>query len=631
MLQSIHDKAKGVLGIFIVVLIGLTFALFGINDYLTGATEKFAARVDGVEISQSEFEQGMTRQRQRLEEMFQGKVPDSPIFQQRMKEQVLEQLITQRVLKKAISDEGYRVSNQMLAQKIKNMEAFQQDGSFDAVAYQAIIQGQGMAIKEFENLYRSDLGVQQFQDGILRSSVVGPGELNILYQIQQQSRDISYLQFDDSQYEADTAVTEDQIRDYFEANKARFMSPEMVSISYVELKSDDLMKDIVVDDAAIKELYDNYVSSIKAKEQRKARHILINVSADADDETRSSKKATAEGLLKRINAGESFEALAKASSDDPGSSDKGGDLGWINKGGMTPEFEASLFKLKKGETSKIVESEYGYHIIHLDDIKSGNIDSFELKKSELIKQHQAQAIEDRFYEKSELMATIAYENDQSLQDVADALGTEIKTLPAFSRFQGTGIATNDKVRQAAFDSAVINEGRNSEIIEIDRKHAVVLRLDVHTDAKPKALEEVKAQITAALKAQGAREKAQAAALAALVLLEQGKAIDAEEVKSTASLVKVGSVKRDNKTLNQQVLQAAFTMVKPKGKPVYKVLELATGAAVLELKSVSAPAPASDEQLQVLSRQFQNEQANRDMEAVLSYLKSKAEIVRQSEL
>ncbi|VAW59048.1 hypothetical protein MNBD_GAMMA11-3232 [hydrothermal vent metagenome] len=632
MLQSIHDKVKGVLGIIIVILIGLTFALWGIGDYLTGANEKYAARVDGVEITQSEFDRGMDNQRKRLEEMFQGKVPDSPALQERMKEQVLESLITQRVLKKAIDEGGYRIANQELAQRIKAMQAFQVDGVFDAVAYQAVVQGQGRGVKEFENLYRNDLAVQQLQSGIMRSSVVGKGELNILHQIQQQSRDINYLQFDDSLFTDELSITDEQIETYFEENKSRFMHPETVSISYVELKASDLAKDIPVDEKAVKNLYDEYVKSLSSKEQRKARHILISLPADADAQIQQKKKGEAEALLVRINDGESFETLAKMESDDPGSAEKGGDLGWVSKGKKASAFETALFKLEKGAVSGVVKSSFGYHIIRLDDIKRAEVVSFESRKADLIAQYQTQKIEDSFYEKSELMATTAYENDQSLQEVADALNLEIKTLAAFSRFQGTGVAENPKVRNAAFDSAVLVEGRNSDVIEPGSNHALVLRVEKHTETKAKALEDVKAQIIAALKASQAREKSQAAALSALVKLEQGKPIDSKEVKMSATLTKVGSVKRDDKKTNQQVLQEAFTMPRPeKGASQYKVVELATGAAVIELVAVTVPEEASDEQLQVLSRQFLNEQATRDMEVVLNYLKSKADIVRQTEL
>ncbi len=632
MLQSIHDKAKGILGIIIVAFLALVFGLWGIGDYLTGATEKFAASVDGVEISQTKFEKALARQRQRMEEMFQGQMPDSPVFQQRMKEQVLDQLITQQVMQKMVHDEGYRVADVVLAQKIKNMDAFQQDGVFDNKSYQAIVQSQGMGVKEFENLFRNDLAIQQLQDAVVRSTVIGKAELNILNQIQQQTRDINYLQFDDVNFQKKVKVTDEQIAEYFDANSSRYMHPEMVSISYVELRTDDVVSDVEIDEEAVRRLYDEYVLSMTSKEQRKARHILISVAEDADESTQKQKKALASDLLSKLKKGESFESLAKENSEDPGSAPSGGDLGWVSKGMMVPEFDAALFKLKKGQTSELVKSNFGYHIIHLDDIKSEKVASYDAKKAELRKQLKAQMSEDGFYEKSELMATTAYESDQSLQEVADVLGLKIKTTPAFSRASGQGIAADAKVRTAAFNDEVISEGRNSDVIELSKDHVLVLRVDTHTEAKPKTLDEVKSVIKQVLRTKQAREKAMAAALDALSKLEQGKSIKSEELQSSAKLIQLGSIKRDDAKSNSQVVNAAFTMLKPSAdKPVYKVVELSTGAAVIELKSVKSAGPATREQLQVLAKQFNNEQANQDMSAVLDLLKSKSDIIKAKEL
>jgi len=632
MLQSIHDKAKGILGIIIVAFLALVFGLWGIGDYLTGATEKFAAKVDGVEISQSQFEQGMARQRQRMEQMFQGKVPDSPVFQQRMKEQVLEQLITQEVMKKMVVNEGYRVADVVLAQKIKNMEAFQQDGAFDNNSYHAVVQSQGMGVKEFENLFRSDLAVQQLQEAVTRSSIIGQTELNIINQIQQQTREINYLQFDDINFQSGVSVSGDQVKEYFELNRARYMHPETVSISYVELTSDNLSKDIPVDEEAVRRRYDEYVASIASKEQRKTQHILINLAANADAETQKKKKSLIDDLLARLNKGESFETLAKENSEDPGSASKGGDLGWVSKGMMVPPFEEALFKLKQGQVSDVVKSTFGYHLIRFDDVKSEKVETFGAKKPDLVKQFKAQLLEDGFYEKSELMATTAYENEQGLQEVADALNLEIKTTQAFSRQQGKGVAANEKVRNAAFNSDVISEGRNSEIIEISKNHVLVLRVDTHTEAKPKSLDEVKAVIEAAIRVEKTREKSMASALEALAKLEKGESIESESTQASAKLVKLGSIKRDNTTVSRPILNQAFTMTKPVAdKPVYKIVELPTGAAVVELKSVTSAGQATAEQLQVLSKQFNNEQANRDMGVVLGYLKSQSEIVRAEDL
>ena len=368
------------------------------------------------------------------------------------------------------------------------------------------------------------------------------------------------------------------------------------------------------------------------REQRKAKHILIGLAADADTETQNKAKTEIESVLARINSGESFEALAKEKSQDPGSASNGGDLGWITKGMMVPEFETALYKMKKAEISAPVKSSFGYHIIKLDDVKTGDVDSFESKKPELVAQYKEQILEDSFYEKSELMATTAYENDQSLQEVADALGLTIKTVPAFSRAQGTGIASNDKVRSAAFDSAVLSEGRNSDIIEIEKRHAIVLRVDTHKEATPKALDEVKTQIITSIKVEKANQKSKSAALVALAKLESGESIDSKSVKGSAELLKLGSVKRDDRTANRKVLSDAFTMPKPEGgKAVYQVVELANGTAVVELKSVTSPDASSAEELKTFASQYQKEQANRDMAAVLDHLKSQAEIVRSEEL
>jgi len=632
MLQSIHDKAKGILGIIIVAFLALVFGLWGIGDYLTGVTEKYAAKVDGLEISQSQFEQGVAKQRQRMEQMFEGKMPDSPVFEQRMKEQVLEQLITQQVLQKMVNDEGYRVADVVLAQKIKNIQAFQQDGAFDNNSYHAIIQSQGMSVKEFENLFRSELATQQIQDAVTKSSIIGQVELNIANMIQQQSREINYLQFDDINYLSDIKVSEEQVKEYYELNGSRYKHPEMVSISYVELTEDALSKSIEVDEAAVRQLYDDYVKSLTSKEQRKARHILIGLAADADAETQKEKKAKIDDLLSRITKGESFDVIAKENSEDPGSANNGGELGWVSKGMMVPEFEDALFKLKKGEVSGVVKSSFGYHIIRFDDVKSETVESYDVKKTELVNQFKSQSLEDDFYEKSELMATTAYENDQSLQEVADVLDLEIKSVDSFSRASGNGVAANDKVRNAAFNAEVLSEGRNSDIIEISKNHVLVLRVDTHTEAKPKTLDEVKHLIESSIRVEKAREKSMANALEALVKLQQGIPLDDKSVQTTANLVQLGSVKRDNASANKQILTEAFTMAKPvANKPVYKVVEISSGAAVIELKSVTAPKQATTDELQILSRQFANEQANRDISVLLDHLKSQSEIIRSEEL
>ncbi len=633
MLQSIHDKAKGVLGIVIIGFLVMAFGLWGIGDYLTGASEKFAAKVDDVEISLSQFEQGLTRQRQQLQEMFQGQVPEGPAFEKRMKDQVLEQLIIRQIMQKMVINEGYRIADIVLAERIKDMNAFKTDGAFDNKTYQAVIASQGMNVKEFESIFRNDLAVQQLQDAVTRSSFMGKTELNILNKIQQESRDINYLQLEDSAFLAGINVTDDEIKAYFEVNRTRYMHPETMTVSYVELIGDDLVKDLPVDEEAVQRSYDSYAANIARKEQRKTQHILLTVTDDDDEDVVNGKKAKIDALLVRLNNGESFETLAKENSEDTGSAPNGGDLGWLGKGMMLPEFDEALFKLQKGQVSAIVKSSFGYHLIRFNDIRSENALSFEEKKPELVKQYKAQLLEDTFYSKSEQMATLAYENDQSLQEVADELGLSIKISESFTKRQGSGITENNKVRIAAFKADVISDGRNSDIIELSKNHVIVLRMETHNDAKPKTLDEVKPVIGVALKSIKAKEKSMAVALELLAQLETGMSIEDEKIQASAKLIKLGPVKRDNATADKALLNHAFSMAGPgnNSKPVYKVVETHDGVAVIELKSIIVPDNATKEQLQALSGQFANEQANRDMVAILDYLKSQSKIIRSQNL
>lgn len=630
MLQSIHDKAKGILGIIIVIFIGLVFALWGIGDYLTGAQEKFAAKVDDLQISQSQFDQALAQQRQRLQQTFQGELPEGEAFEQRLKQQVLEQLITQRVLQKMVAEEGYRVPDQVLAQQIKVMEAFQQDGAFSNDAYQAIVGAQGMSVKEFENLFRSDLAIQQLQDAVMQSSIVGKAELEILNRIQNQSRQVNYLLFADDYYMDQVEVTDEEIRDYFAANQQAYMNPETVRVAYVEITEDDLLKDIPLDEEALQRLYDDYVASQSGKEQRKARHILIELPSDASAQEQQARESEAAAILKQLQQGASFAQLAGEHSSDPGSASQGGDLGWISRGMMLPEFEQALFALDKGEISGLVKTSFGYHIVRVDEVRAEKTDSFADKKAELTQMLQARALEDQFYERSELMATTAYENDRSLQEVADVLGVKIKTSERFSRDAGEGIAASEVVRKAAFDTVVLNEGRNSDIIEVAPYHAVVLRIETHTEATPRQLDEVKSSIATLIRSQKAAEKARTAAQAALTEVEAGTPISS--LQTPAELVELDALQRNSRSVDIGLLREVFSMPKPLDQqPVYSVTQLASGTALIQLLSVSEPPAMTNEQLQQLAQQYQNEQATRDMSAVLDHLKSKVDVVRAERL
>ncbi|MCW8956264.1 MAG: peptidyl-prolyl cis-trans isomerase, partial [Gammaproteobacteria bacterium] len=302
------------------------------------------------------------------------------------------------------------------------------------------------------------------------------------------------------------------------------------------------------------------------------------------------------------------------------------DLGWVSRGMMVPAFDDALFALNKGEVSEVVTSGFGYHIIKLEDIKGETPDSFENKKAELVKELKQQEIDNQFYERSETMATLAYENDDTLQTVAEALGLEIKHSDLFTRFAGQGIANEQKVRDAVFKPTVLKEGRNSDVIELEKNHILVLRIDEHKPSKPKTLEEVRQQVESALKSEKSAELARQAAETSLSELMQGKSLMQLSNKYTQQ-AELGNIKRDDKRSDQRIVQAAFKLPKPGDKPEYDTVDLVNGTAVLILEKVTeVTTPSNKEQREALEKQIESMVSNQEFAAVIDYLKSQSDIV-----
>lgn len=634
MLQAINDKAKGVIGGIIILFISVPFALWGIQEYIGGAEQPFAAKVNDVEISLSEYEQALSRQRQRLQSVFGNKLPEDPAFEARIKQQVVDQLVNQKLLEQMALSVGYSISDQALAQKIQSIEAFQQDGQFISSTYKDILRSQGMTASEFEQLFRRDLMVQQLQNGITNTSFVAKASLERINQLQEQMRTVRYLLYKHASYTPDIEVSDAEIEQYYDENRDRYMHPEKVSVAYVELKGDDLDVQASIDEEALRRQYDNYVAGLAGDEERKARHILIQVKADDDEKTKAEKKQKMQDILQRIRTGESFADLAEQFSEDPSSAGKGGDLGWVSKGMMVPAFDEALYAMDENEVSDVITTSFGYHIIRVDDIKAPTPISFEDKKSELMKAARQEEIDNIFYERSETMATLAYENDQTLQPIVESMASAtIEHSNPFTRNGGPGIAQYEVVRNAAFSDLVLKEGRNSDVIEVGKNHIVVLRLDQHQPAKPRSLEEVRPQVELALKSEKAHQKAQADALQALASLEQGANMSELAQQEHAVFNDLGEIRRDHADVDRRIVNNAFKMKKPEqGETEYDSIELTNGVAVIALYDVrEASSGPGAEKLQATLAEVQPIVSNQEMTAMLEYIRSRSEIVIAKDL
>jgi peptidyl-prolyl cis-trans isomerase D len=523
----------GFVGWVLLGLLFIAFAFFGLNSYFTSSAKTFAADVNGVEITIPEYQRAYQQMRNRMQKMMGEAYNPAMIDEDALKKSALQQLIREQLILQEADDDGYAVSKQLVAAQINAVPAFKgDDGTFSVEKYRQILQLQGMAPAEFEWRLSRELMVNQVTNGISMTAGVSRQDLERMYRLQMQQRRFSYLELPLQLSAAEVKVSDSDIEKYYTEHASEFMSPERIKIQYLELKADKLQVPNVPDDQTLHALYDEHSDRYVTPEERRARHILVSVPPDAGEGAERKAREKAESLLARLEKGESFEELAKEASDDPGSASKGGDLGFFSRGVMTPEFETSAFALKKGERSGIVKSPFGFHIIEVTDIKPQHTKPFDEVRDELVKEYQAQERSDLFSDRAETLANLAFEQPDSLQGAADALGLKIKTSDWLTKEGGPGIGQNEAVVNAAFQDDVLEAGNNSEPVELGDNHVVVLRILEHQPSEKQPLESVEDKVTAAVRDAKARELA----------ITHGESL-LKELRSGTSLADIASARQ----------------------------------------------------------------------------------------
>lgn len=618
MLQAINDRIKGWLGIFVVVLIGLPFALWGIQSYLDDTGPRYAAKVNDSEISANELERMVSLQRQSLLRQNNGKLT---IEDKVLREQTLAQLINQRLLEDFTYSNGYRISDVVLSERIKQL--FTIDGVFDRTSFEASVASFGMNIPMYEQTLRNELRLQQLQSAIVNSSFVTSEEVRNLAALNEQTRDISVLTFNVEHFSTAANPTEDEIKQYYQKNLQRFMMPEKIKVDYVEITSDALAEAATIDEGQVRKLYDDYVASISGREERKSKHILIQTGED-----KVAAKEKIELIQDELAQGAVFSDLAKKYSQDSGSASQGGDLGWVALGEMVKPFEQALFELKKGSVSNIVETQFGYHLIKLDDVRSEAVAPFDVKRYEFEDELKAEAAASMFYDLSERLAAIAYENPSSLDAVVEALDLKVQTSDYFTRSKGEGIAASEKLRDVAFSAAVFEQGSNSDIVEVSPKHVVVIRLNEHIPATAIPLQTVSSNIENILKAQNGHEQTKAAALDVKSKIESGTPISSLAAEGV-TLQNISSLGRNDRATvsDPAILYNTFDLPHNQDdKPSARLVDLISGdVALVVLTKVNLAENIAKDKLDLVKNEVLSQNAVRDFSNALLAIKDKADI------
>ncbi|MDD0974892.1 SurA N-terminal domain-containing protein [Pseudomonas fontis] len=618
MLQNIRDNSQGWIAKTIIGVIIALMALTGFDAIFQAATHsQDAAKVNGDTISQNELSQAVDMQRRQLMQQL-GKDFDPALLDEKMlREAALKGLIDRKLLLQGAHDANFSFSEAALDQVILQTPEFQVDGKFSPERFDQVIRQLGYGRLQFRDMLAQEMLIGQLRAGLAGSGFVTDSQVEAFARLEKQTRDFASLTF-----KADPSavkVTDEAIKAHYDEHAKEFMSPDQVVIDYIELKKSAFFDQVKVSDDELQALYQKEIANLA--EQRHAAHILIEVNDKMND---AQAKARIEEIKQRLDKGEDFAALAKEFSQDPGSANTGGDLGFAGQGVYDPTFEEALYALNKDQVSAPVRTDYGYHLIKLLGVQAPEVPTFASLKDKLTRELKTQQVEQRFVEASKQLEDSAFEASDLAQPAQD-LGLKVHTSEAFGREGGEGITANRGVVQAAFSTEVLDEGSNSSAIELDPETVVVIRAKEHRKPAQLPLESVADSIRAHLAKEQATAAVKAKGEALIAELRDGKAGQPAQSWKVQE-----AVARNQEGIDPLALQAVFRMTKPeaKDKPSYASVTLADGSVVvLRLNGVNEGAAASEEEKAAYRRFLASRAGQQDFAAYRKQLEAQADITR----
>jgi len=570
MLLAIRERVMGILGWVVLGVIFVTFAFFGLSSYLNSNVVTYAAAVNDVEIPPGTLQRTYQQLRARMQDMLGSNYDPALLNEASLKESALQQLIREELLRQEAESQGFAVSSQLIAARINTVESFKENGVFSKTRYEQVLRMQGMSPGEFERRLGREILIAQLRNGIVKTTAATSMDLKQAVRMEGQRRRFSYLVLPTARAAEQVEVSDQEIADYYKAHSGDFMTPERVRVQYLELDAATLDTGTVPDEKSVQALYDEQSDQYVTEEQRHARHILVRLLPDADEAAITAARQKAESLMQRLEAGEDFAELAREESDDPGSAPGGGDLGFFGRGLMVPEFDEAVFSMKVGERRGPVKSSFGFHIIELLEIKPEQVTPLDAVRDQLVDQLLSEQRSELFYEQSEMLATLTYEQPDTLEGAADSLGLEIKESDWISRAGGPGIAENPAVVETAFSEEVLLDGNNSAPVEIGDDHVVVIRVLEHQEAAPQTLDAVRDLVTERLKDEKARALASEQGKALLAAVQAGETLEAAAKKQGLKVVATEMLERRADKPEPGIVQAAFALRPPDDAttPVY---------------------------------------------------------------
>jgi peptidyl-prolyl cis-trans isomerase D len=539
--------------------------------------------VNDREITLVDYREEYTNQLLQFQEVFGDEIPESLEFT--IQESATENLIMKTLLNDYVDAQGYRVSPEYVAELITTNPNFQLGEGFNRENYQAILSSQGVSQSKYENDLRIELQINQLRRGLIESSFITPSEFRRFVELQMEERDGQYLLIPSSKFTDQVSLDKEVVSTFYTENITSFMTEEEIDVEFLSIDTEEIAQSIEFSPLDVEQYYKENIERFRSNEERKSSHILISF----DDEViEDAAQEQSKDILVRIKGGESFEELAQEFSDDSGSATNGGDLGWAEPGLFVSEFDQVLYALEIGEISDPVKTQFGYHIIRLDDVKEGRKKEFAEIEEELTEEYSQLLAEDRLYDLAEQLDDLALQAYNELDTVADRLALELNQISAITKNGSTFLNQQPELIDILFSSSSIEQSENTPVYEFNNS-IVVARVVNHRLPETKNFSEVEDEIVNLLTVQNSIEIANETAAQMLEELSSGKTLTELSDLYQLELKEFNELKRNDDALPGVVTDAVFATLTNKidsnhystiatGEEVYvfEVLQLNSG-------------------------------------------------------
>ncbi len=560
MLQSIRDRVTGWVAGVIFTLLIIPFALWGVSSYFEAGGEVIAIEVNGEALSLGDYQRAYQVLKQRWQEIASQPITDD--IQPLLKQQTIDRLIRAELFKQQSARMRLAVSDADVLNTLEQIPAFNDENGFSPALLEAYVSSQGLTPATFKAQIKQDMLLEQLQGTLIESSFATRQEALRFARIENEKRDLAYVVLSSDKAKERIAVSDAEIDTYYKENQQAFMQPEKVKLHYLVLSAARLADDIELAEGELEAWYQDNRQDYDVAGQRHIRQVLVKMPEPPTADVIAATQQQADSLYALITSGKTLEAVVTEDASEDNRVEYS-EFEFLTEGVLEPEVDAVLADMQAGQISEPVKSKYGWHIIELVKVKGGSRASLDEIREQVVADLKLHKAETLLYEQSDQLATLAYEHSDTLDIAAEELGLAIMESDYISReAPGTGVVSDPRVIRAAFSEEVLQQGENSELLELADERLMVLRVVDHIEAEARPLADVREQIITRITFEQAREQTEEQGQAIIAKLHDGVSQEAIASAYAVSWQQASDVSRDDPGINRAVLRQAFNAGRP---------------------------------------------------------------------